>query len=186
MWYQRVFKSLSSAYFSCKKDHLMSKRLFKRKYYWFLRKYRWSWRNQYIDSFLRIVLKNGFLFYFGWVWRYLFFTFFMWETNIFAPIWSRPRLFGWCDYEHYYFFLAFFTLKVFLLLRYSLSQQMRELDRLFLPFYQAPWRIPPPVQNQAKTRWVLGGTRKKWYRRIAWVSTRRIEPLEQQKHNEIA
>ena len=100
MWYQRVFKSLSSAYFSCKNDHFMSKRHFKRKYYWFLRMYGWSRQNSCIDSFIRSALKNGFLFYFGWVRRYFFLTLFMWETNIFAPIRSRPRLFGWCDYEY--------------------------------------------------------------------------------------
>jgi hypothetical protein len=42
------------------------------------------------------------------------------------------------------------------------------------------------VYHTAKIRCVPGGTRKKWYRQIDWVSARRIEPSEQQKHNEIA
>ena len=188
MWYQRVFKSLSSAYFSCKNDHLMSKRLFKRKYYWFLRMYGWSRRNLCIDSVIRSALKNGFLFYFGWVRRYFFLTLFMWETNIFAPIRSRSRLFGWYDYEYDNFFsYVFFTLSIIIITYDTLSLYRRESSIVrSCPLIRRPWRIPPPVRNQAKTRWVLGGSRKKWYRRIAWVSARRIEPSEQQKHDEIA
>ena len=170
----------------------MSKRHFKRKYYWFLRMYGWSRRNQCIDSLIRIVLKNGFLFYFGWVRRYLFLTLFMWETNLSShpseavSAFRIVRLRVLIILSYVFFFLCIIIITYSS--RYILALSRVRESSSFVPalFYQAPWRIPPPVRNQAKTRWVLGGTRKKWYRRIAWVSARRIEPSEQKKHDEIA
>ncbi len=80
--------------------------------------------------------------------------------------------------KYFYYYLHLISL--------STQRWERAWRSLLLPFYQWPWRIPPPDRNQAKTRWVLGGSRKKMYQRIAWVSARRIKPLEQKKHDEIA
>jgi hypothetical protein len=85
------------------------------------------------------------------------------------------------------FFLCIFYPKYFYYITYSLS--LRERARSLVPalFYRRPWRTPPPVRKQAQTRsWVLGGSWNNWYRRIAGVSARRIEPSEPKKHNEIA
>jgi hypothetical protein len=96
----------------------MSKRLFKRKYYRFLRMYGWSRRNQCIDSLIRIVLKNGFLFYFGW-----------------------------CDYEINIFFICVFYPKYYYYY-YSLSNRCeRELDRSFLPFFIRHHGASPPLSE---------------------------------------
>ena len=85
------------------------------------------------------------------------------------------------------FSYVFFTLSIIIITYDTLSLYRRESSIVrSCPLIRRPWRIPPPVRNQAKTRWVLGGSRKKWYRRIAWVSARRIEPSEQKKHDEIA
>jgi hypothetical protein len=88
-----------------------------------------------------------------------------------------------------FFPMCFFSLSIIIIITLSLNRWCERELASFLPccpFIMWPWRIPPPVRNQAKTRWLLGGSPEKWYRRVAWVSARRIEPSEQKKHDEIA
>ncbi len=85
-----------------------------------------------------------------------------------------------------FFSYVFFTLSSFIIITLSLNR-WESLRRSFPALISGDHGAsPPPVQNQAKTRWLLGGSEKKWYRRVAWVSARRIEPSEQKKHDEIA
>ena len=101
---------------------------------------------------------------------------FMWEANIFAPIWSRPWLSGFLDGAttsiNNFFWCVFYPEYYYYYLHSHLSQQMRELDRLFLPFYQATLAHPPPVWNQAKTRWVRGITPSFYQRQHLWYVRR--------------
>ena len=60
------------------------------------------------------------------------------------------------------FSYVFFTLSIIIITYDTLSLYRRESSIVrSCPLIRRPWRIPPPVRNQAKTRWVLGGSRKK-------------------------
>ncbi len=184
MWYQWVFKSLSSAYFSAKTTILC--------------------RNDilnviFIDSFICIggvdktkVLIPSYVL----LWKTVFFlisdgcedicfSHFSCAKQISSyPSKAVPGfLDGATTSINNFFIVCVFYPKYFFI---SLSTQrwdssiVRSCPALLSGGHGAS---PPPDQNQAKTRWVLGGS---WVSAIAWVSARRIEPSEQQKHDEIA
>ncbi len=72
---------------------------------------------------------------------------------------------------------VFFTLSIFIILL-TLSLYRRDRERSFVPscpsFIRRPWRTPP-CPKSGNTRWVLGGSRQKGYRRVAGVSARRSD-----------
>ena len=102
----------------------------------------------------------------------------MWETKTICTIWSRSRLFGWCDYEVLHFFLSIFFPSVYNYL-YRYANKNRTSNTSSLHYKNIMTMAPPPVQNQAETWWVLRWHRHIRYCRIAGVSAGRFDAAAQ-------
>ncbi len=111
----------------------------------------------FLCNYLSVAGKN-----FEWVRRYLFLTLFMWEANISSHPSEAVLGFRMVRLRVLMIFsYVFFTLSI-IIITYTLSLNRWEtLIVRSCPFIRQPWRILPPVQNQAETRWARGRSQKK-------------------------
>ena len=145
MWYQRVFKSLSSAYFSCKNTILCRNDIL---------------NVNIIDSYVcmggvdetnvlipsYVVLWKTVFFFISDGCEDISFSHFSCEKQISSH--PSEAVAGFSDGATtsitIFFLCLFYPKYYYYYLRHSLSLQTRELDRSFLPSYQATMAHPPP------------------------------------------
>ena len=151
MWYQRVFKSLSSAYFSCKNTILCRNDIL---------------NVNIIDSYVcmggvdetnvlipsYVVLWKTVFFFISDGCEDISFSHFSCEKQISShPSEAVPGFSDGATTSINIFFLCVFYPKYYYYITYTLSlnRQTRELDPSFLPFYQSPWHMahPPPLSK---------------------------------------
>ncbi len=115
-------------------------------------------------------IQNYFQFWFWMGVKHFCFSQFSCEKRkCFAPIWSRPSYFGWCDYRT---INTCSNSQVFFLRR--VSQCYNTLLTNAQPTYlstllktRQPWHCPPLVQNQPNTQWEFG---RHWQKNYWWIA----------------